>query len=271
MKNIYSLGPKGTYSEIATKKFIDLLNLNKEYTLKPSIDSVFKEFDNNYLILPFENSIDGYVQRTIDLLHLNEGFIKYVYNLPISFSFISNEKDMNNIKDVYVQFKTKNQVLEFLSNYEHFNLIITESNATSLNDFIKNSKNSAAVIPSHLVTNNYNLVINNIEDVKNNFTKFILINKNEQIPNDLNNLKIFLSLTPNSDKPGLLYNLLGNFKKLNINLSAILSRPRKDILGKYHFYLELDTNKLVYEKLKEVLNKETNLDFKILGAYYELT
>ncbi len=272
MNKIHTLGPKGTYSEIASYEFIKKLKNKYEIMLHPSIDHVFNNLkDNDLLVLPFENRVDGYIQRTIDLIHQNNLFINSIFSLNISFSFISDEKEIDDIKNIYVQFKAKNQVLNFLSQYNGFNYIITESNSESLNLYLKNKENSAAIIPFHLVSDNYNIIINHIEDIKENITKFVLVS-NELKLNDYNKLlKVFISLIPNDDKPGLLYDLLSDFKKLNINLSAIISRPRKDLINKYYFYLELDTYLKDFNNLKIILKNNKSLKTKILGVYYELS
>ena len=268
---IHTLGPKGTYSEIASEQFKSKLTYNYEIILHPSIDHVFNQLnENDLLVLPFENRVDGYIQRTIDLIHQNNLYINSILSLNISFSFISNEKKINDIKNIYVQFKAKKQVLNFLSKYQGFNFIITESNSESLNLYLKNQSNSAVIIPSHLVLNDYNIVINNIEDIKDNMTKFVLVSCDLKLTNHHKSLKVFISLTPNDDKPGLLYDLLSDFKKLNINLSAIISRPRKDVINKYHFYLELDTYLKDFNNLKNILKNNKSLTTKILGVYYEL-
>ncbi len=268
VKKLITLGPSGTYSEIAAKKFIKQLNLQVKITYEPSIDYCFHGFKTaDYLVLPIENSIDGYIQRTLDLLNISNAFIISELNLPITFSLVSNEASLEDIETVYVQFKTKNQCLDFFFHYKHLKFVITDSNSQSLALHLKNPKHTAAVIPSHLVKSFYQLTIHHIEDQLTNQTRFILIGKN-QISPDLNiDYKALISLSPTIDKPGLLYHLLSYFTELNINLKSIISRPKMNTLNAYEFFLEVDVNGNTLDQLLKTIHQNKNLNMKLLGVY----
>jgi len=269
MKKVVTLGPAGTYSEIATKKLLKKLEIDAKIIFEPSIDFCFERFkESDLLVLPLENSIDGYIQRTLDLLHQNTGYyISNELSIPITFSLVSNEVSMEEIETVYVQFKTQNQCLNFLHKYKHLKFIITDSNSQSLNLHLKNTKKSAAVIPTHLVTNKHQLVINKIEDGLINQTRFVLIDKKLETVEKGTNIKALIVLSPTIDKPGLLYTLLGHFAKQNINLSSIMSRPKKDKLGTYHFFLELNLSSDNLDDLLSTLRNSIDLQIKLLGVY----
>ena len=69
------------------------------------------------------------------------------------------------------------------------------------------------------------------------------------------------------DKPGLLYNLLGEFAKRNINLTKIESRPSKGKLGDYIFFIDMQGSK-EDEKIIEAFKKiEEGFFLKVLGSY----
>lgn len=269
LKKVVTLGPAGTYSEIATKKLLKVLNMDAKILFEPSIDFCFEKFnETDYLVLPLENSIDGYIQRTLDLLNSNEHYyINKELSIPITFSLVSNEVSMDEIETVYVQFKTQNQCLNFLHQFKHLKFVITDSNVQSLNLHLKNPKKTAAVVPTHLVSNKHQLVINHIEDELTNQTRFVLIEKKLWEERVEKNLKVLLVLSPNVDRPGLLYNLLGTFAKHNINLSSIMSRPKKDKLGTYHFFLELNLQSKNLKELLSTLKNSIDLNIKILGVY----
>lgn len=267
MKKILTLGPIGTYASIAAQKFNKDLNLDSIINYEPTIDACFENFDKyDYLVLPFDNSIDGYVQRTLDLLYESPYYINYENELNIDFSLVSNETSLVDIKNVYVQFKTHAQCYNFLKQFKHFNYITTDSNTTSLNDFMLKQKHSAAIIPSHLISSSFELIIHHIHDTLNNRTRFVLIKKSLDIPKD-NVLKVYIVLSPNEDKPGLLHDMLHSFKELNINLSSIISRPKKNSLGNFNFFIELKLEKINYDKLLDTLKINKNFTTKILGVY----
>jgi len=77
-------------------------------------------------------------------------------------------------------------------------------------------------------------------------------------------------ISPKTDRPGLLFDILKHFKKSKINLSKIESRPSKQKLGAYVFHLDLDANvkdPRVQKALDEI-KKEHNVTF--LGCYQKI-
>src|SRR5690554_2884378 len=152
MNKLITLGSPKNYSGIASIKINQLLNLNANILYEPSIDSAFKELkDANFLVLPIENDIDDYIQRTLDLLYKYDYFITNVLELPVRFSLVSEAQKLDDIDTVYVQFKAKNQCLDFLEKLTHVHYIITDSNDESLRLLLKNSQKSAAIVPTHFV------------------------------------------------------------------------------------------------------------------------
>ncbi|WP_162164059.1 prephenate dehydratase [Acholeplasma hippikon] len=267
MKKIITLGPSGTYAEIASQKFNIDLSLSSLIEMENTIDQVFKKaYLGDYLVLPFDNSIDGYVQRTLDLLYESNYYITHVNELSIDFSLISNENSLENIKNVYVQFKAHAQCYNFLKNFSHFNYITTDSNTESLNRFTASPNESCTIIPTHLISSNFELIIHHVHDTLDNKTRFVLLENKLNIP-DFEVIKAYVVLSPNIDQPGLLHDILYSFKMLNINLTSIISRPKKNTSGKYNFFIELSFLRENYNDLINELEKNKNFSTKILGVY----
>lgn len=267
MKKLVTLGPAGTYAEIAAKAFIKNLKEDIKLSYEPSIDFCFEGFrKSDYLVIPLENSIDGYIQRSLDLLLLHQASIIDEVNLPITFSLVSNEVSLDHVDTIYVQFKAKNQCLNFLHQFKNWKYIITDSNAESLALHLKNPTKTAAIVPGHLVKNDFSLVINNLQDEASNQTRFVLIKHQIEKPKKPT-FKAMIVMSPNVDKPGLLHNLLGMFASHQINLTSILSRPKRKSPGTYHFFLELKLDSASFESLLSVINEAKGLDIKLLGVY----
>src|SRR5690554_7319519 len=94
MAKLMTLGTNLSYSDLASKQFIKQLNLDVTIYFEPSIDSAFHALKNaKYLVLPIENAIDGYIQRTLDLLYKHNFYITHVLELPVDFSLVSDETD----------------------------------------------------------------------------------------------------------------------------------------------------------------------------------
>ena len=178
MPKLITLGSPLNYSGLATNLFIKQLNLDVDVVFEPSIDSAFKALKGaDYLVLPIENAIDGYIQRSLDLLYKYDYYITHMLSLTVDFSLVSNETSLDHIHTIYVQFKAKNQCLDFLETLPHVKYIITDSNTESLELHLNKSAGSAAIIPKHLIDKPFLLTIHNVHDQMLNHTRFALIEK----------------------------------------------------------------------------------------------
>ena len=265
MKDLAVLGPKGTYCDIASKKLDDKYNvLYYPSILKTSL-AVNENIDG---LLPFENTLDGFVMETLDNLTKSDYHIVKQVKLHIGFSFVSNS-NIEDVKEVFVQFKAYGQCIHFFSEND-FKVNITESNIISLEEVINKGVGFGAIIPNHLLDEyKFKTVIKDVTDSLQIETRFIYVSESEECELD-DKLSASLALTPLEDKPGVLFSILAMFNGYNFNLKAILSRPRKDEIGKYIFYIELyllkkEINKL--NKLKNNLNDDLEINVKLLGIY----
>lgn len=272
MNKIAVLGPKHTYSDEACFLFEKKTNQELERVYAKNIREVMiltKELGAG--ILPIENTLEGYLGQHLDLL-LEFGFhIVSEIKLDISFSLVSHVA-LEDIKVIYVQYATKNQCLKFLNKYSDIEIIITDSNVLSYERYAKD-KHSAAIIPEHLVDDE-KVIIKNVTDELLNQTRFLIIKSNEtKFSNIKNNkdLKAFLIVTPKSDRPGLLFDILKVFSKEAINLISIMSRPTKKEIGTYHFFIELEGKVEQLELLNNLFDHLKNTyDLKVMGVYQSL-
>lgn len=261
------LGPKGTFCDVAASKYINENQLSYDIDYYSTFRSVAKAiYEDEIGILPVENTIDGFVQETLDILHDNNLSIIKEIKIPISFNFISKAKHINDVRKVYVQFKAKQQCLPFLN--EHgFEIIETESNMTSYERLKNSGPTYGAIVPSHVISKDFPLVINSVEELSENETRFLVLTSKKS--ENLLKKQCALMLTARVDIPGILTEALMVFKKHNINLKAIMSRPTKEMLGKYYFYIEFnltDDNTKV-DKVVDELNSREFFNLKLLGYF----
>lgn len=266
MSKIAILGPAGTY----TSKAVELLKNEYEPVYYPSILKSLMAVDEEVdALIPFENTLDGFVYEGVDAIIKNGLHIVEEVKLEVGFNCISN-CDIKDVEVLYVQFKAYGQCLDFISKHD-LKIITTESNIESLNWFLKNPNKSAAIIPNHLNCSEYKEVIYNIADSRNNETRFVRVAKNPKYVIE-QHMVASMVITPIADKAGLLYDLLKHFKDYDFNLRTIMSRPRRDEIGKYSFYIELDleSNKLelLYELAKMIEN--VNANSSIIGIYNKI-
>ncbi len=261
------LGPSGTYTCVAS----ELLKNKYELDLYPSIfKSILAIDDSTDALIPLENTLDGFVFEGLDAITKYGYHIVEQVKLDVGFNFVS-DVPLNEIKTVYVQFKAHGQCLSFL-NENNFNLYITQSNMESLDLFLENKHNSAAIIPTHIDTSNYRYVVKNVTDSLKNQTRFVRVTKKLDMVISTDNLMASLMVTPINDRAGLLYDILKVFSNYGLNLKAIVSRPRRDVMGRYSFYIEFDIQKDKLDIISK-LTSELENDFnkvKIIGIYNRL-
>jgi prephenate dehydratase len=132
---------------------------------------------------------------------------------------------------------------------------------------IKGKKNSAA-IGTKRAAKIYGLKIaaSNIQDYENNVTRFVVIDKTDHERTGKDKTSIVFSIL--EEKPGGLYEILEVFAKNKINLTKIESRPSKEKLGSYIFFVDFEghrTDKLIGNILNIIRIKLEYI--KILGSY----
>lgn len=223
-------------------------------------------------IVPIENSIEGPVGLTLDLLahkiNLNierELIIPINHNLLVDEDNYDNIIDINTIKDVYSHSQALAQCQNYLENHNmktHFTLS-TAAAAKSIK-----GKIGVGAIGTLKAAELYGLkaIDKNIQDIKNNQTRFIVLSKDQTEISGNDKTSILFSLF--DDNPGGLHDILGIFAKNNINLTKIESRPSKEGLGKYIFFVDFEGHKnedIVENILNTIEGKVSYL--KILGSY----
>lgn len=289
--NIAVLGPKGTFSDKVCLEYDKLYNERYGEHLTPvycsTIDDVFEHVcpkeDGKVVcelgIVPIENTLDGYVLRTLDLLLEKNVFVVAENMVSVQFSCIANAKGIDDIERLYVQFKANGQCRSFINSLTNASVITTESNMESYYK-VGTEKKSAAIVPAHIakdVTNE--LVISNVTDSDSNYTRFVIFKREENIEEAISSaiksisetkVRIPVCIMPYCDRPGVLYEITKIFFENKINLISIISRPTKQGMGNYNFYIEIDG---LFDRLNIILSaieelKKSN-DIKILGIYRE--
>ena len=100
MEKIAVLGPEGTFSDCAVKKYLDVYDLDMGPVYYPTIDETFHSVGKNcrYGMIPIENTLDGYVQRTLDLmLEMDVQVIDEII-IPVQFSLVANAVSYTHLK-----------------------------------------------------------------------------------------------------------------------------------------------------------------------------
>ncbi|MCR5705205.1 MAG: Type 1 glutamine amidotransferase-like domain-containing protein [Acholeplasmatales bacterium] len=271
-KSIATLGPEGTFCDVACKDYLKSSGRKLNITYFPSIKKTIEGINELGIgVIPFENSLDGYVLEAIDNLIKNDYKIISELDERVEFAFVSNAKKIEDVKSVFVQFKAKAECIDFLTIKNRFNLIMTESNMISLNNLLKSDDTYGAIIPLHKASEyEFNINIKNISDRDSNFTRFVVVSKTDEPMLKSNNVKCSLCLFMNEDYPGILFDALKLFNEYKVNLNAIISRPTKEALGKYNFYIEISSTKDEIKNINDcikAISMDDRYEIKNLGIY----
>lgn len=274
MKRISYLGPHGSNSEQAFKKYIG--NNQKIVEIQHnSIEAAIISLESDECdeaIVPIENSIEGCVNVTLDMLGASNS-IKIISEITISIQHRLMFKKGVNISKIKYIISHPQAIAQcrsyILKTYPDVEIIYANSTSEAAK-ITSESKGEFAAIASTLAANIYNLEIvdKDIQDVKNNITRFVVLSKKECNLEESKKITMMFSV---EDRPGSLVDVLDVFKKYNVNLSKIESRPSKKILGEYIFFIEINMNMMepLFEEILQKLEIFTR-EFKILGAFTTL-
>jgi prephenate dehydratase len=218
-------------------------------------------------IVPIENSIEGPVSLTLDsLIHNFDLKIKNEIVIPINHNLLAaKEMTVDDVENVYSHSQALGQCQPYLERHgitAHYTL----STAAAAKRVAETGEDAAIGTLKAAELYGLKVIDTNIQENFNNETRFVVLD-NEDSPKTGND-KTSISFSLFEDKPGGLYELLGLFAENNINLTKIESRPSKEGLGHYIFFIDMEGHRLD-EDIKEILNvlKVNASFFKVLGSY----
>jgi chorismate mutase/prephenate dehydratase len=259
------MGPEASFSNLAAlKKF----GSQVEYVTCDSIADVFLEVEKDaadYGVVPVENSIEGAVTHTLDVLVDSDLKICSQIILDVAHNLLAN-CPKNKIKRVYSNPQVFGQCRLWLQ--EHLPGVeqVEVSSTTRAAQIAAKEKNSAC-IASILAGKVYGLkvIAVDIEDSPHNITRFFVIGKTEAGRTGSDKTSILFSI---KDKVGVLHEMLMPFKKYGINLTKIESRPSKKRAWDYFFFVDFKGHKEDPRVKKALLALEGKCKFlKVLGSY----
>ena len=270
MLKIGYLGPKGTFSHEALKKYTEHITYTAvDFPSIPEILMAVQDHIVDEAVVPIENSIEGAVNATMDMIALEvDLLIKAELIIPIrEHLLVKKGTDISEIKTVLSHPQPLGQCRRFLS--EQLPHAVTKAvySSAAAAEAVAKSTGDSAAIGSFAAAEAYDLNIaqKDIQDHDNNRTRFIIVGRTAAARTGNDRTSIAFST---EDEPGSLYRILDIFNLWGINLSRIESRPAKNKLGRYIFFVDLIGHK-EDEDLKDALTmvKKKTSFFKFLGSY----
>jgi chorismate mutase/prephenate dehydratase len=260
-------GPEATFTHQAA---ISLFGHSASLRAVETIEDVFSMVEKGICqqgLVPIENSYEGSVNITLDLLYKYELKISAEIFLRIRHHLLSKADDIRKIKHLYSHPMPIAQCRAWIRGSLPKEVAIKEVGSTSLAAKLAADDPDAAAVGSRLSALTYGLKMlqENIEDHPDNVTRFLAIGNTEPEPTGRDKTSILFFL---HHKPGALYSALEILARNNINMTRIESRPMKIRNWEYLFFVDLeghehDSN--VGDSIKEM---EGSCPFlKRLGSY----
>jgi chorismate mutase/prephenate dehydratase len=260
-------GEIGAYSEEAAFRFFGSSIQVKPYEKLDDVFKVVEEGTAQFGIVPIENSLEGSISRTYDLLLDSSLRVCGETELRVIHCLIASpEVTLDSIKKAYSHPQALGQCQAFL---RHLNLEIipTYDTAGSVKMIKEMGITDGAAIASTRAAEIYGMKIlaGDIADNPNNFTRFFILAKEDSPPTGNDKTSIVFSV---KHRPGALYEFLKELAARNINLTKIESRPTRQKPWEYNFYLDFEghrEDKVPRETLEQL--EQSTLFLKVLGSY----
>ncbi|WP_374481594.1 prephenate dehydratase [Zoogloea sp.] len=260
------LGPLGTFSEsAAVKQFGHAARLAPQTT----IDDVFREVEAghaDYGVAPVENSTEGAVGRTLDLLLGSSLKICGEVVLRIHQNLLTRETELSAIRKVYSHAQSLAQCHEWLnSNLPGVPRISVGSNAEAAR--LASLEPGVAAIAGEAASERYGLprLVESIEDEPNNTTRFLVLGRHDAGRTGSDKTSLIMSA---ANRPGAVHELLAPLADAGVSMTRLESRPARAALWEYVFYVDIDGHRddpAVKAALDDLARNAAYL--KILGSY----
>ena len=261
------LGPEGTFTqEAALKHFGD----GAISVPKAAIDEVFREVlagACDYGVVPVENSTEGVISHTLDSFMDSSIKICGEVELRIHQHFMICENTKSeNITRVYSHAQSLAQCRQWLnSNYPNIERIAVSSNAEAARR-VQGEWNSAA-IAGDMSCELFELekIWEKIEDRPDNSTRFLIIARESVAPSGDDRTSIVVSV---KNQPGALHNLIEPFRRNNVDMTRLESRPSRSSKWSYVFFIDFvgHTEDASVAQVLADLAADV-VDLRVLGSY----
>lgn len=266
MLAVACLGPRGTFSEEALGKHF---GGQAPRVMCASIDEVFRAVESGsvgYGVVPVENSTEGAVGRTMDLLLVTPGKVCGEISLPVHQNLLSKAEGKEKIRRIYSHAQSLAQCNGWLSQHlPGVERISVASNAEAARR--AGQEADSAAVAGRAAAEHYGLSIlaSSIEDDPNNTTRFAVIGMQEVSPSGRDKTSFVMA---SQNRPGAIFDLLEPLARHRVSMTRLESRPSRTGLWEYVFFVDIEGHQddaTVNAALSEVRDRAGFL--KVLGSY----
>ncbi len=276
--SVSHLGIMGSYSHVAAMMYLDgfdgeikALGCDSFEEIVGNVETGVTEFG----ILPIENSSSGSINEVLDVIQDTSASIVGELFVPIDHAVLGTEKiALSEITDIYSHPQPITQCSAFIRNcLPHATIHYTQSTSEAMQKVKALNDRTHVAIASHMAGEFYELtpLIDNIANNPHNFTRFIAISMTPiDVPLSVN-AKTSLSFGVQKYVPGSLISVLSEISKHSLNVTKIISRPRKNKTQdtwEEVFFADIEGN-LSSPDMQDVLEdiRPYASSVKVLGCY----
>lgn len=273
MKNIYYLGPEGSYSSLLAKKCYPDESQYQIIDCKDFYEVTEKVISNpdSLGVLPIENLSTSSVHESMDYLFNKELIIVKEAYLKFKLYLIGLVKaQLKNIKVAYSHPNPLRQSSKFLQKH-HIKTEKTTSTTAGRDLILEEDDDTKACIGDSRLAkqNELKILAEDIANFRDNCTRFVFVEGEKKGADYPSNLKGDYKASFKfkiKHQPGSLARVLTEIAKLHINLTKIESRPVADTNWEYDFWVDVEWDNVSLSDFQELLKKNT-LSYKIKGVY----
>ena len=267
------LGPAGTFTEAALNQLVKLGDTKLAFANTTAALDAVRSGAVVGALVPIENSVEGFVARTLDELVIGEPLVIIAETtLPVEFALIAQPGVvLSEITKIATHPHAEAQCRTFIAkNLPHAEVLNSSSTAAAVEEIAQSKDRTRGAIAAKVAADHYGLEVlaENIGDNSGAVTRFVLVTKigkiNERSGHDRTSLAIFIG----ADHAGALLEILNEFAVRGVNLTFIQSRPTGAELGSYHFLIDVEGH-ILDARIGDALMglKRICEDVRFLGSY----
>jgi chorismate mutase / prephenate dehydratase len=260
------LGPQGTFSQEAAAKHFGGLT-----ALVPcvSIDEVFRQVETGalgYGVVPVENSTEGAIGRTLDLLLATPAKICGEVMLPIRQCLMARRGKLADVRKVYSHTQSLAQCQQWLARHlprAERTAVVSNAEAARL---AARARGAAAIGPKSAAAHyGLQVIVRNIEDEAKNTTRFLVLAAQDAAPSGRDKTSLVMSTR---NVPGAMHELLSPLAANQVSMTRLESRPSRTGLWEYVFYVDIEGHQQDEKVARALAELEQKASFlKNLGSY----
>lgn len=256
------LGPAGTFSELAM-----LRQFGSRVQGAPcaSVDDVFRVTEagrTEFSIVPVENSSEGAVNRTLDLLLATPLRILAEVSVPVRHHLLTRSGALEGVTRVMAHPQALGQCVGWLNQHApSLERLAAASNAEAAR--LAATDPTLAAIAGERAAAHFELqaVAENIQDEPLNRTRFLVLGRQETTPSGRDKTSLILSV-PN--RSGAVFHLLAPLARHGVSMTRFESRPARSGAWEYYFYVDIEGH------VRDAAVAEALVALQALCSYYKV-